>query len=255
MNFEELLEVAKKLVVSLGKDLIKNVGNTKLKEFEFDKNLPKEIKAKADKFLEEQFVDSLKPLGISILTEETGLIMTDEDSDLIFILDPLDGTFNYVKGYGPCAISLALWKADTPIFGVIYDLESAKLSWGGKEFGSFTEGEILSVSELKNTSEASLCSGFPVRFEPEGEDLVRFFKVLKQFAKVRMIGSAAISLNNVAQGLVDVYYEEDIMLWDVAAGLAILEGAGGTYSISLKETRYSVDILAANKELIENINI
>ena len=94
-----------------------------------------------------------------------------------------------------------------------------------------------------------------MRFNPNKETVFEFYEFLNQFAKVRMIGSAATSLNLVSQGLFDAYFEKNIMLWDVAAGLAIVEGSGGKFRIIENDIHYSLDVLATNKILIDKIKL
>ena len=255
MDTKFLLDSAKNAVLKAGKEVFLADPKSKSREYFFDSDIPKEIKASADTFIEEKIIHSLKPLGISILSEESGFIDLDENSDSLFILDPLDGTYNFVKGSGPCCISLALWKKNKPIFGIIYDLNTSKITWGGKKIGSFLENEQISVSDEDSPSSSVIASGFPVRFTPDKKELKDFHLFLDNFAKVRMIGSAAMSLNLVSQGFFDAYFERNIMLWDVAAGLAIVEGAGGKYKIFQKDDKYLLDVFVTNKPLMEKIII
>ncbi len=255
METESLLDLAKNAVLKVGKEIFHENPKSKSKEYFFDANIPKEIKASADKYIEEKIIQILEPLGISILCEESGFIELDSNSESLFILDPLDGTYNFVKGSGPCCISLALWNKNQPIFGIIYDLNTSKVTWGGKKIGTFLDNKKITVSRENSPSSSVIASGFPVRFSPDQKGLNDFHQFLDKFAKVRMIGSAAMSLNLVSQGFFDAYFEKNIMLWDVAAGLAIVEGAGGCYKILQKDDDYLLDVFATNKFLMEKIVI
>ena len=250
---QELLELTKEIALEAGNKILTSLDLENLKKFKLDDNNAKEIKAKADKYLEKEIFSRLEGLEVPILSEESGLLSNDNESDFIFIVDPLDGTFNFVKGSGPSSISIALWQRGNPVFGVIFNLYNGQLSWGGKEIGSFCEKTEMKISNITDPSKAVICSGFPSRFKIEDKNNKDLFNVFKNFLKVRMIGSASLSLNHVANGTVDAYLEKDIMLWDVAAGIAIVEGAGGKVHMLQKETEYSLDVTAANKDLLKKI--
>lgn len=251
-ELNELLALAKSVASQAGQKLLDNYKSS-YKEYVQCPELPREIKAGADAVLEKDILQLLAPAGLPILSEESGYLQGQQDSGYIFIVDPLDGTFNFVKDLGPCAVSIALWNDKKPIFGVIYNLEDKKLFWGGHGMGAYCDDQPISVSNTSSLAEASICTGFPVRFDV-GNDIVmqNFWDLIKPFAKVRMIGSAAVSLLNVAKGSSDVYSEHSIMLWDVAAGLAIVEGAGGEIQCLPATIEYSLDVYASNKYLIKH---
>jgi len=211
----------------------------------------REIKAIADTATEQEILAGLAGAQLSILSEESGYIASPQNTPRYFIVDPLDGTFNFVKGLGPCAISVALWEDERPVFGVIYRLTERQLAWGGRGIGAFIDGRSISVSDTSEPSLASICTGFPVRLDMESEpNMYGFWRTVKPYAKVRMLGSAAASLLHVAQGAADLYAESSIMLWDVAAGVAIVEGAGGQCVMNRSGAEWCYDVLAANPALL-----
>ncbi|MBE0613497.1 MAG: inositol monophosphatase [Burkholderiales bacterium] len=242
----ELLDLCKSLATQAGLRLLEDASPDD-RSYAHSSELPKEIKAIADGVLEEHILRALVPTGLSVLSEESGYISGQENSKLLFIVDPLDGTFNFVKGLGPSAVSIALWQDRTPVFGVIFNLSNRQLVWGGAGLGSYSDGIRISVSATSDRSKASICTGFPVRFDPTGDNAMQnFWRMVTPFAKVRMLGSAAISLLHVANGSADVYSEQDIMLWDVAAGLAIVEGAGGRVYYASGLVNEPLDVYATN---------
>ena len=99
----------------------------------------REIKAIADAVMEQEILAGLAGAQLSILSEESGYAASPQATPRWFIVDPLDGTFNFVKGLGPSAISVALWEYDRPVFGVIYSLAERQLAWGGRDIGAFIE--------------------------------------------------------------------------------------------------------------------
>jgi myo-inositol-1(or 4)-monophosphatase len=216
---------------------------------------PREIKAIVDTILDEDILQALTPTGLAILSEESGYIPAQRESNYWFIVDPLDGTFNFVKGLGPSAVSIALWHGETPVFGVIYSIAARELVWGGAGIGSFADGRRISVSDTSNRAQASICTGFPVRFDFENDDAMKdFSRVVRSYAKVRMLGSAAVSLLHVASGSADSYSEQNIMLWDVAAGLAIVDGAGGRRAMEKADSKWCYNVFASNASLFPHFS-
>lgn len=252
-ELEAWLELSKQTAIQAGQRLHDDAAALARGGYSHCSDNPKEIKALADQVLEKDILLSLGAAGLPILSEESGYRSSTAKTDYWFIVDPLDGTFNYVKGLGPCAVSIALWHGQKPVFGVIYSLLDQELFWGGKDIGAFSaRGKKLSVSRINDKKKASICTGFPARLDASNEKaLKKLWDVARPYGKVRMIGSAAISLLHVAKGSADAYAEQNIMLWDVAAGIAIVEGAGGYVHSSPGTTEYSLDVYANNGILSE----
>jgi myo-inositol-1(or 4)-monophosphatase len=245
-DLESLLELAKSTGIRAGLRLLDSLGANE-RRYVYSREYPREMKAVADRALEKEILRSLASTGLPVLSEEAGYLPSEHDEQYWWIIDPLDGTFNFIKGLGPSAVSIGLWKRDRPVLGVVYDLKERRLVWGGAGIGAYSGGERISVSATSSLEQASICTGFPTRFEFDDINaLQRFARTVKPFAKVRMIGSAAISLLHVACGSADAYAEQDIMLWDVAAGIAIVEGAGGNCVLTKKKVDWCYDAFASN---------
>jgi len=223
--------------------------------------LGKDIKTEADKAAETVILEALRPTGLAILSEESGMdqgtgnssnesgaspsTILDSQSP-IWIVDPLDGTFNFTRGFPACCVAIGLWADGQPVLGVIYDLVVDKMYSGVVGEGAQCNEAAMHVSTTTSNSAASLATGFPSARDYSDASLGNSIRKVQQFKKVRMIGSAALSIAHVANGGVDAYFEEDIWLWDVAAGLALVKAAGGEYSISeIKET-WQLDVFAFN---------
>ena len=244
-KIEELLSISNDTVSSACKILLESNKND-LSGHKFSEKLPKEVKAIVDKTMEKIILDRIIPIGLPILSEESGII-NDKKSDLRFIIDPLDGTVNYIRNLGQSSISLALYKGNDPVFGVLGIYPTCDLVWGGKIFGSYLNNEPIKVSSIGKENESILCTGFPSRFQFSNDyHADSFLNKVSNFAKVRMLGSASISLFQIAKGSAEVYSEQEIMLWDVAAGLAIVEGAGGTVFTSSGLYENSLNVIATN---------
>ena len=188
--------------------------------------------------------------GIPILSEENEINIDPYSGDLIWIVDPLDGTYNFIRGLGPCAISVCLWKGQTALFGVILDIGTGQIAWGGKKIGSRYSIDKLQVSNTNELKKSVLCTGIPSSFDFSDKELVnRFIDGLSAFAKIRMIGSAASSLLLVARGVADCYYEQEIQIWDIAAGIALVEGAGGYVAFEKGKKSTTINLLASNMQI------
>lgn len=242
-DIPSLLALAKATAVRAGCRL-ERAG---LEDFSFSEELPREMKSLADTVLEDEVLAALSGTGLEILSEECGLIPGTQPGGFRFIVDPLDGTFNFVRKLGPCAVSIALWQGDKPVFGVLFDIVSKTLCWGGRGLGAWRDEKEIRVSRIGDISRAAVCTGFPVRFDLSADEAWgRFRDRVSPFAKVRMFGSASMSLACVADGRAEAYFEENIMLWDIAAGIAIVEGAGGRVRWREKSGSPALDVHADN---------
>lgn len=243
-DYESYLKLAKKAI----KETIRNMSHhqQRYKEVQFNKNLPREMKAKIDNSNDMIIKNILKKTNIPILSEESFDENLSELKNLVWIVDPLDGTVNYVRKITNSAVSIALYIGLKPIFGVIGEYPSGKIIYGGPKIKSFADKIRIKTSKKKLKKHSILSTGFPSRYDFKKKDPYKLFKFYSKFLKIRMLGSAAISLTKVAEGSIDAYYEEEIMLWDVAAGLAILRGAGGKYKISKSDKLFSLRVYAHN---------
>ncbi|MDD4735933.1 MAG: inositol monophosphatase [Kiritimatiellae bacterium] len=186
----------------------------------------REVKLLADRVTNDILLKQLKETGLTILSEETGLLEGAARTALRWVVDPLDGSVNYLRGIPYCAVSVGLCEGDRPVAGVVYDLCENRLVTGIVGVGAFSEGDPIHVSTVTDPARAVLATGFPARMNYGEASLAAFIGQIRSFLKIRMVGSAVQSCLNVATGRMDAYYERDIMLWDVAAGLAIAEAAG-----------------------------
>ena len=239
------IKIIKKQLKSL-KSLSKKKYKTK-----YDQKLQRELKSPVDRIIERDILKSLYKTNINILSEETGFIKTTDQNkkNLRWIVDPLDGTVNFTKDLGYCGISIALFENNKPIFGVIGVFPSGDIYYGGSFIGSYHNDKKIYVSNVNERNKAIICTGFPARYNFKKENFLRHFFKLKSYAKVRMLGSASVSLIQIAKGSAEVYYESEIMLWDIAAGMAILQGAGGKVNLSKGRIENSHILSASNGKI------
>lgn len=177
-----------------------------------------------------------------ILSEESGGVLLKHGP--IWIVDPLDGTVNYQRKIPLNCISIALWDQKKPVLGVVYDFIRNELFSGIVGCGAKLNEKKITVSKIKKRSQSIIFTGFPVKFNLKNMYIKKFISLLLSYKKIRLIGSAALSLSYVASGRAEAYYERGIKIWDVAAGLAIIKAAGGSYKI--KKLKNSLDVFAGN---------
>ena len=198
----------------------------------------KDIKLRADKESEAVIIEALNCHSTySILSEEYGEKGAFDIESPFWIVDPLDGTVNYSRHIPINCISIALWQGEIPILGVICDFNNSEIFSGIVGEGAWCNDKKISVSDIERADEAILATGFPVNRSYSTEALAGFLSNIQSFKKIRMLGSAAMSLAYLAAGRVDAYTEEDIMLWDTAAGIAIIKAAGGWVKVKASSTK------------------
>ncbi len=209
----------------------------------------KDIKTEADNAAETLILDAISSTGLPVLTEESGAHNLDSLNGPCWIIDPLDGTFNFTRGFPMCCVSIALWENGQPHIGVVFDFGTGCLFSGVVGQGAMLNGKPVTVAGTSDIGKAVLATGFPSARDYGDEALAASIRKIQQFKKIRMIGSAATSLAQVAAGRFDAYFEEDIWLWDVAAGLALVKAAGGDYTMSAIKPTWQVNVLASNGKL------
>ncbi|MBU3598274.1 inositol monophosphatase family protein [Polynucleobacter bastaniensis] len=214
-----------------------------------------ELKSKIDIELNILIEKKLKKTNIPILSEEeygAADVDTITKPKLWWIVDPLDGTINFVRNLGPCGISIALYSGMTPLFGVVVEYPSGDIYWGGRGVGSFVNGSKIIVSDKNDPSISVACTGKPSRLILNETITHILINLFNSFAKIRMLGSASISLIKLARGDIEFYSENEIMIWDVAAGIAIVEGAGGVVSAMPGNHPYALNVTATNGKVAIN---
>lgn len=181
-----------------------------------------------DIILNDFILGKLSASGFPVLSEESTKDSIESLGDSFWILDPLDGSLNVARSSGPSCISLAFLDKSDRAFGIVYRLDTEEMFVGGVDLPSTKNGARIKVSGVRHQVEATLATGIPASLHlSDNVQASKLIGDLMDYAKVRMLGSAAASLCLVAEGAVDVYVERMIKIWDVAAGLAIVEGAGG----------------------------
>jgi len=162
----------------------------------------------------------------AILAEESG--EKESDSALQWIIDPLDGTTNYIHGFPAFAVSIALRKNDDILVGAIADPVREEIFYAEKGFGAFLNGAPISVSEEARFGRSLIATGFPFRAKHLTDAYFNvFISMFHEVSDLRRAGSAALDLAYVACGRLDGFWEIGLNAWDIAAGSLIVCEAGG----------------------------
>ena len=244
LELDICLEIAKSAALKAGKYLLENQG----KELKILLNQGRDIKLQLDIDTEQLIKDSLRSQStFSILGEETGL--SSDMGEFYWVVDPLDGTSNFLRDIPISCVSIALMQDLQPILGVIYDFNHDDLYFGHLESKAFVNQVEIIVSDYSEKSKSTLVTGIPARTNYSDNEFKNMINDFQQWKKVRMIGSAAMASIYVAAGKADTYKENGIFLWDIAAGAAIVNAAGGVASITNIQTDYRVDAIFTNQHL------
>ena len=250
-NIINNLKIARGVCETAGKYLIGQSPNN----FVNNSDQNKDFKSSADEIVEKIIIPKLfNNSPYTILTEETGQHGKIKNDEPYWIVDPLDGTMNYTRNFPMACISIALWRNDEPILGVVYDFNREELYSAAVGEDAKLNDKNIAVSSTDTIGQAILATGFPVKRNYDSGSLKKFLGNIQKFKKIRMIGAAALSLAYIASGVFDAYYEEDIMIWDVAAGLALVKASGGEIFIKPGSKEHSVICAATNGNVCSNID-
>ncbi|MBU4134563.1 inositol monophosphatase [bacterium] len=220
-EIEKRLEAAQKLALGAGNLLKSGFG----KNIEFKKKSDGSLVSTADTAAEKLIIDGLKKRfpSDSILSEESG--RTSCEDEFLWIIDPLDGTHNYIKGLNIFGTSIALCRCGVPSLGVICMPMTNELFYATKGGGAFLNGEKISVSQRK-MKEATMFFDSSLARLPE-RNFTALNKLYDKVFNIRMLGSTVAGLCHIACGRAELEVEFCDVVWDFAAGLLIVEEAGG----------------------------
>lgn len=195
--------------------------------------------SKADRESEDAIVAAIREQfpGDSFLGEESG--RSDGSSERTWVIDPLDGTSNYLQHFPLWCVSIALRQGNETIAGVIYEPLRDIFFTAERGAGAFRDGKRMSVSGHPTVEGSFLATGFPFRAQEYVDAYVRIFSdVIRTSKGVRRAGSAALDLAYTAAGVFDGFFEMHLAPWDVAAGALLVEEAGGIVTDFSGEQRW-----------------
>lgn len=166
--------------------------------------------------------------GYGLLAEESGLQVA---GDAVWVVDPLDGTANFVRSFPHFAVSIGLVVDGTPTVGAIYDPIRDELFSAARGLGAFRNGQRITVSGRSALDGAFVTTGFPFRVRRHIDTYLAVFReVYLRAGAIRRPGAAALDLAHTAAGIFDAFFEFNLSPWDLAAGAVIVREAGGVVS-------------------------
>jgi myo-inositol-1(or 4)-monophosphatase len=240
------LETATRAAIAAGKMLLEGFSKPHQENFKAAYNIVTEMDLAAEHLLSEMLRDGFPDYGF--LGEESHR-SSELAKDAVWIVDPLDGTTNYARGYPLFAVSIALKKFDKVMVGVVYNPLRDELFAAEDSRGANLNGKPIHVTQTEELGNALLSTGFPydasTRPARNCEEIEQF---IRRTLSLRCDGSAALDLCHVAAGRLDGYWEAGLDMWDIAAGSLIVKEAGGSISLTSGDpfTLSQGNILASN---------
>jgi len=223
---QPLLNIAIRAARSAGDFIVRKMN--KIPDLQIETKSRNDFVTEIDRQAEERAIETLLKAypGHSILAEESGEIVGTEDYK--WIIDPLDGTTNYLHGFPHFAVSIACQMNGRLEHGVIYDPLRQELFTASRGDGATLNNRRIRVTNLKTTQGSLLGTGFPFKNHNELETFLKLFnEFFSSASDIRRAGSAALDLAYVAAGRLDGYWESGLQSWDIAAGALIVREAGG----------------------------
>ncbi|MEM7768086.1 MAG: inositol monophosphatase family protein [Pseudomonadota bacterium] len=239
-----------------GRTLARDFGE--VENLQVSKKGPADFVSSADHRAEETIYESLKKArpGYGFLMEERGIVEGSDRTNR-FIVDPLDGTLNFLHGQPHFAVSIALEREGKLLTGVVYDVAKNEIFWAETGRGCWLEQRKLRVSSRRKTTEAVIATGTP--WHGRGEQAHETFwgelaALTPVTAGIRRYGSAALDLAYVAAGRFDGFWERGLKPWDIAAGIVLVQEAGGMVDeLDGGDVLETGSVLASNGQLQDTL--
>ncbi len=238
-----------------GKILIRDFGE--IEKLQVSLKGPGDFVTMSDKRAEKILIEELSKArpNYSILSEEIGEIKNDEEYR--WIIDPIDGTANFLHGIPHFCISVGLEKNKEIICGVIFDPIKDEFFMGEKGNGSYLNNQRMRVSARSKLENCIIFSGGPKYNSKDSHTILEEYKKIssKVFIPIRKMGSAALDMAYVAAGRCDGFWQRNLKYWDIAAGIILIKEAGG-YVTDFKGTNSYIEnktLLANNSKISEEM--
>tara|TARA_A100001011_G_scaffold289985_1_gene301339 strand:+ start:413 stop:1153 length:741 start_codon:yes stop_codon:yes gene_type:complete len=225
------------------KILIRDFGE--IEKLQVSKKGPADFVTNSDINAEKKIIEELKKAkpNFSIISEENG-IERNKDKDNTWIIDPIDGTINFLHGIPHFAISIALKSKDEIVSGLIFDPIKNEMFYAEKNNGAFFNNQRIRVSKKNNLDNCLFVTGGKIKNEPN--------------LPYRKSGCAALDMAYVASGRYDGYFQQNLNLWDIAAGIVLIKEAGGLLNEIDLSINKNIKIIASspdiNAKLLEKLD-
>ena len=242
ISISAILNIMIKAAEKASKSIIRDFGE--IEKLQVSKKGPNDFVTKTDKHVEKILIEELSKTkkNYSFLTEETGAIK-NKDKENTWIIDPIDGTTNFLHGIPHFAISIALMSREELLSGLIFDPIKDEMFFAEKDKGAFLNNQRLRVSNKNSLDECLFSSN------NEG---VKFSNL-----NMRCSGSTSLDLAYVASGRLDGYFQNKINIWDVAAGTLMINEAGGIvndiHKFEVNKINIKASSTAINEKMLKNL--
>ncbi len=226
LNLEELCMKVIEISREAGKFMQREAANFDISKIEHKgtNDLVSYVDKETEKTLVKKLAAILPEAGF--ITEEG--TVEKGDKVLKWIIDPLDGTTNFLHRLPTYSISIALMEGETLLLGVVNEVNLQEVFYAWKGGGAYCNGKKIQVSPINKLDSSLVATGFPYNLLTQSDN---YFKIIQAFVEkthgVRRLGSAAIDLAYVACGRFEGYFEFNLKIWDIAAGILIVQEAGG----------------------------
>lgn len=252
MNTEPLAYKVIEFTEQLGSYLLKERKN--LSSGDVELKGVHDLVTKYDKHAEKEIVDFLSGLipNAGFIAEEG--TSTKKGNQYQWIIDPIDGTTNFVHGLPCFSISIALQKEKELIFGIVYEMNLAESFFTFEKDPTYLNGKEITVTQTDVLESALIATGFPYTdFEKANDYLKVFDALIRKSRGVRRLGSAAVDLAYVAAGRFEGFYEYGLNPWDVAAGALLVKNAGGLVTDFSRGDNFlfGKELVASNRGIYE----
>jgi len=225
------------------KILIRDFGE--IEKLQVSKKGPSDFVTNSDLKAEKIIIEELKKArpNYSIISEENG-IENNKDKNNTWIIDPIDGTINFLHGVPHFAISIALKSNDEIVTGLIFDPIKNEMFYAEKDNGAFFNNHRIRVSKKNEINDCLFATGGKIKKEPD--------------IPYRKSGSAALDMAYVAAGRYDGFFQHDLNLWDIAAGIVLIKEAGGILNKIDLSVNKNIKVIASsddiNSKFLEKLN-
>ena len=246
IDFSSELNIAIKAAMVAGKHLSENKDELNKLSLSDKRDTKLQADVSSENLIKQVIRDDS---NYEILAEESGK-SSDNLGETFWVIDPLDGTANYNRNIPICCVSIGMVTNLKPVFGVIYDFNNDELYVGDciKKTATLNKNAIY-VSDISKKDEGIVVTGLPFSTDYSDSSLQKLISDMQVWKKTRMIGSAAMASCYVASGKAEMYKEKGIYLWDIIAGAAIVESAGGSAEILNIRENYQVDVIFSNAKI------
>lgn len=226
----------------------------RLDELTTEEKNPHDFVTQMDKAAESEIIHAIQNVypNHKILAEESGY--QNNPGEITWIIDPIDGTTNFIHGIPHFAISIAIQEKDKITHGIVYDPMKEELFHASRGRGAYVNNYRIRVTSVKNLEQALLGTGFPIRQKNQLANYLKTFEaIFTQCAGIRRAGAAALDLAYVAAGRLDGFWEGALQPWDMAAGSLLIKEAGGlvTDFQGTEDFLKKGQIIAANPKLLK----